>query len=98
MVDQVEMSKYARGEKFDLILNSPLCKREYDVKCEKYDLLTAKATLPYEHLKNTGSLEEGFPSHIKFYSSLRGGNISVKNIGKCIIFTKKFIVKTWMIL
>ena len=49
---------------------------------EEYDLLTAKENLPYEHLKNMCSLEEGFPSHSKFNSSLRGGNISEKSYRK----------------
>ena len=71
----VKMSKDARGEKFDLILNSHLCKGEEDVSCEKYYLLTAKAILTYEHLNDMASSEEGFPSHSKFYISLRGGNI-----------------------
>ena len=71
LVDQLKMSNDARGEKFDIILNSPLWKRGEDVNYEKYDLLTAKAILPYEHMKNMTSLEKGFPSHGKFYSLLR---------------------------
>ena len=76
------MSKDARRENFDPILNSPLCRWEEDVSYEKYDLLTAKAILPYEHLKNMASLDKGFLSHSKFYFSLKGGNISEKSYRK----------------
>ena len=55
------MSKDARGEKFDLIMNSLLCRGEEDVSCGKYDLLTAKSILPYEHLKKYGFFRRRVP-------------------------------------
>ena len=92
-VDQLKMSKDARGKKFYLKLNSPLCKRGKDVNWEKYDLLMAKATLLYENIKNMGSLKEEFPSHSKFYGSLRGRNISEKSYRKMHHIYKKFDCK-----
>ena len=99
LVDQIKMSKEAREEKFDIILNSTLCKGEEDVNYEKYDLLTAKATLPIEHLKNMSSLEERFPYHCTFIVPWEGENITEKTYKKMYhIYKKKISMGIWEIL
>ena len=88
----------------DTLVNA-LRKSNYDFpttrKCKyiknDYDLglLTQKWVYPYEHMDSWERFNDtGFPSHGKFYSSLKDSNISETEYQRCSVVWNHFNIKT----